>query len=147
MGSVDERVGAQFRCFIEQTRVFGATSASAAKGHVNVSPTGIDGTFAVLGDHTVAYVDITASGRGDNRASEGQRAFDSVGDRELLPAPMNRNGPDRLAEYRRRGNRHGIDGPLAFDDAPATPGGRSALDVQRRPNQVLLPQQEGRQQP
>ena len=35
---------------------------AAPSGHVNVSPKGIGGTFAVIDDHTVAYADVTASG-------------------------------------------------------------------------------------
>ena len=31
-------------------------------GHVNLSPKGLDGTFAVLGPTTVAYLDLTGSG-------------------------------------------------------------------------------------
>ncbi len=35
---------------------------SPSDGHVNVSPKGLDGTFAVLGEHSVAYLDLTGSG-------------------------------------------------------------------------------------
>jgi hypothetical protein len=37
-------------------------STSGAGGHVNVSPKGYRGTFAVLGPRTVAYLDLTGSG-------------------------------------------------------------------------------------
>jgi Pyridoxamine 5'-phosphate oxidase len=37
-------------------------SPSGEGGHVNVSPKGCRGTFAVLGPHTVAYLDLTGSG-------------------------------------------------------------------------------------
>jgi predicted pyridoxine 5'-phosphate oxidase superfamily flavin-nucleotide-binding protein len=63
MGKVHERIDGRLRTFIERQRVFFvATAPSRPDGRVNVSPKGIDGTFAVLDDHTVAYLDITASG-------------------------------------------------------------------------------------
>jgi hypothetical protein len=39
-----------------------ATAPSGAEGHVNVSPKGMTGTFAVLGEHRVAYLDWHGSG-------------------------------------------------------------------------------------
>jgi len=41
---------------------FVATAPLAADGHVNVSPKGMDGTFAVLDGRTVAYLDYSGSG-------------------------------------------------------------------------------------
>ena len=41
---------------------FVATAPLAADGHVNVSPKGLDGTFVVLDEHRVAYLDLTGSG-------------------------------------------------------------------------------------
>jgi hypothetical protein len=56
---IDERL----RAFIEAQHVFFVASAPlATDGHVNVSPKGLDGTFAVLDAHTVAYLDLTGSG-------------------------------------------------------------------------------------
>lgn len=63
MGKVHPSIDARLRSFIESQRVFFvATAPSGAEGHVNLSPKGIDGTLAVVDDHTVAYLDITASG-------------------------------------------------------------------------------------
>jgi hypothetical protein len=63
MGKVHERIDRRLQAFIERQRLFFvATAPAGAEGHVNVSPKGIDGTFAVIDDHTVAYLDITASG-------------------------------------------------------------------------------------
>ena len=42
--------------------MFFVATAPLAGGHVNVSPKGIAGTFTVVDEHTVAYLDITASG-------------------------------------------------------------------------------------
>jgi hypothetical protein len=45
-----------------QPLFFVGTSPLAADGHVNVSPKGPIGTFAVLDEHTVAYLDVIGSG-------------------------------------------------------------------------------------
>ena len=45
-----------------QQMFFVATAPLDETGHVNVSPKGPIGTFAVLDDHTVAYLDIVGSG-------------------------------------------------------------------------------------
>lgn len=63
MGKIHERIDDRLREFIERQRMFFvATAPSGDGGHVNVSPKGIGGTFVILDDHTVAYLDITASG-------------------------------------------------------------------------------------
>lgn len=184
MSATYERIDGRLRAFIERQRVFFvATAPTGPDGHVNVSPKGIGGTFAVLDDHTVAYLDITASGaetvahlRDNGRivlmfcAFEGppnvvrlhgrgrvvsvyddefaslrrpftetrgaravivvdvQRVSDSCGygvpllehhgERDLLPAYMERKGEEGLRAYRRRKNRVSVDGLPAFDDDP-----------------------------
>jgi Pyridoxamine 5'-phosphate oxidase len=45
-----------------QSMFFVATAPLAADGHVNVSPKGPIGSFKVIDDHTVAYLDIYGSG-------------------------------------------------------------------------------------
>lgn len=63
MGKVHERLDGRLREFIERQRMFFvATAPSGSDGRVNVSPKGIGGTFTIIDDHTVAYLDITASG-------------------------------------------------------------------------------------
>ncbi len=58
-----ERIDGRLREFIEAQHVFFvATAPLAADGHVNVSPKGMAGTFVVLDEHTVAYLDLTGSG-------------------------------------------------------------------------------------
>ena len=48
--------------FLEAQHVFFvATAPSGPDGHVNLSPKGLD-TFAVLDEHTVAWLDLTGSG-------------------------------------------------------------------------------------
>ncbi|WP_420114647.1 pyridoxamine 5'-phosphate oxidase family protein [Pseudactinotalea sp.] len=63
MGQVYEAITPRLQQFIEAQHVFFvATAPLSDTGRVNVSPKGIDGTFAVVDDRTVAYLDITASG-------------------------------------------------------------------------------------
>lgn len=60
---VHEGIGGRLRDFIEaQPMFFVATAPSGPGGHVNVSPKGMAGTFAVLGEHRVAYLDYHGSG-------------------------------------------------------------------------------------
>ncbi len=63
MGKVLERIDERLRAFIESQHVFFVSTAPlAGDGHVNVSPKGLKDTFRVVDDHTVAYLDLTASG-------------------------------------------------------------------------------------
>jgi len=56
-------IGGRLREFVEaQHMFFVATAPSGDGGHVNVSPKGMAGTFAVLGEHRVAYLDFHGSG-------------------------------------------------------------------------------------
>ncbi len=58
-----DSIDGRLRAFIEaQHLFFVATAPLAADGHVNVSPKGLDGTFVVLDELTVAYLDLTGSG-------------------------------------------------------------------------------------
>jgi predicted pyridoxine 5'-phosphate oxidase superfamily flavin-nucleotide-binding protein len=63
MGKVHEHIDDRLRAFVERQHVFFvATAPSGDDGHVNVSPKGLRDTFRVVDDHTVAYLDLTASG-------------------------------------------------------------------------------------
>lgn len=60
---VHEQISGRLREFIEaQPMFFVATAPNGPGGHVNVSPKGMSGTFVVLGDHRVAYLDYHGSG-------------------------------------------------------------------------------------
>lgn len=184
MSKVHEKIDGRLRTFIERQHMFFvATAPGDGSGHVNVSPKGLSGTFVVLDESTVAYVDITASGAetiahlrdngritlmfcsfegapnvvrlhgkgrlvtlydegfdelaslfGENRGARAivlvdvQRVSDScgygvpllsyVGERDLLPAQMERKQAAGLAAYRRRKNAVSIDGLPAFDYDP-----------------------------
>ncbi|NCT90634.1 pyridoxamine 5'-phosphate oxidase family protein [Cellulomonas sp. APG4] len=63
MARVIDEIDAKVRAFIEAQAVFFvATAPLAADGHVNLSPKGGTGTLVVVDPHTVAYLDLTASG-------------------------------------------------------------------------------------
>ncbi|MDG4823632.1 pyridoxamine 5'-phosphate oxidase family protein [Asanoa sp. WMMD1127] len=63
MAKLYERIDGRLRDFIEaQHMFFVATAPSGDDGHVNLSPKGMGGTFAVLGEHRVAYLDFHGSG-------------------------------------------------------------------------------------
>ncbi|RCV52922.1 pyridoxamine 5'-phosphate oxidase family protein [Marinitenerispora sediminis] len=57
--SIDDRL-AEF--LLSQPVFFVGTAPLDAEGHVNVSPKGMAGTFAVLDAHRVGYLDYTGSG-------------------------------------------------------------------------------------
>lgn len=62
MGKTYERIEGRLREFIEAQPVFfTATAPLAADGHVNVSPKGRRGTWRVLDDQRVAYLDFGGS--------------------------------------------------------------------------------------
>ena len=51
------------RAFIARQRMFFvATAPLAGDGLINLSPKGLDGTFAIIDERTVAYLDLTGSG-------------------------------------------------------------------------------------
>jgi Pyridoxamine 5'-phosphate oxidase len=63
MGKVYAGLDERLTQFISaQSMFFVATAPSGDGGHVNVSPKGYRDTFAILGEHTVAYLDLTGSG-------------------------------------------------------------------------------------
>jgi len=63
MGKVYERIEGRLREFVlAQPVFFTGTAPSGREGHINVSPKGVTGTFDVLDEHTVAYLDYTGSG-------------------------------------------------------------------------------------
>ncbi len=62
VGKVYDAIDGRLREFVEAQPVFFVATAPLTGGHVNVSPKGVAGTFTVVDEHTVAYLDITASG-------------------------------------------------------------------------------------
>ncbi len=62
MGKVYEQLDETLTRFIERQRIFFVgTAPDSPDGHLNVSPKGLD-TFRVLGQNSVAYLDLTGSG-------------------------------------------------------------------------------------
>ena len=62
VAKVYESIDARLRAFIKAQPMFFVATAPESGGHVNVSPKGYQDTFAVLGDRTVAYLDLYGSG-------------------------------------------------------------------------------------
>lgn len=63
MGQVFGRIDAALsEWLLQQSVYFVGTAPLHADGHVNVSPKGMAGTFAVLDEHSVAYLDYFGSG-------------------------------------------------------------------------------------
>jgi hypothetical protein len=67
MGKLYPEINQRLRDFIAAQPVFFVATApclgaDGTGGHVNVSPKGYRDTFAVLGPHRVAYLDLTGSG-------------------------------------------------------------------------------------
>ncbi|MEV8035173.1 pyridoxamine 5'-phosphate oxidase family protein [Streptomyces sp. NPDC002742] len=62
MGKTYERIDGRLRTFIEaQPLFFTATAPLSEDGTINLSPKGLSGSFAVLDERTVAYLDFAGS--------------------------------------------------------------------------------------
>ncbi|OAH11983.1 pyridoxamine 5'-phosphate oxidase [Streptomyces jeddahensis] len=62
MGKTYDRIDGRLRSFIEsQPLFFTATAPLSGDGTVNLSPKGLTGSFAVLDEQTVAYLDFAGS--------------------------------------------------------------------------------------
>jgi predicted pyridoxine 5'-phosphate oxidase superfamily flavin-nucleotide-binding protein len=62
MGKLYDGLDDRLRAFIAEQPLFFVATAPLDGGHVNVSPKGYRDTFAVIDDHTVAYLDMHGSG-------------------------------------------------------------------------------------
>jgi hypothetical protein len=62
MGKEFSRIDEPLREFIGQQAMFFVATAPSEGGRINLSPKGYRDTFAVLDDHTVAYLDLFGSG-------------------------------------------------------------------------------------
>ncbi|MEV5980489.1 pyridoxamine 5'-phosphate oxidase family protein [Streptomyces sp. NPDC052114] len=62
MGKTYERIDGRLRTFIEeQPMFFTATAPLSGDGTVNLSPKGLKGSFVVLDERTIAYLDFAGS--------------------------------------------------------------------------------------
>ncbi len=109
-----------------QPMFFVATAPSDLDGHLNVSPKGLDGTFALLDEHRVAYLDLTGSG------IETVAHLQDNGRIVLMFCAF--TGPPRIVRL------HGTGAVVTADDpafaaasslfaTPAPPGVRSVIEV------------------
>jgi hypothetical protein len=58
-----DAIDGRLRAWVEAQHVFFvATAPLSADGHINVSPRGLQDTFRVVDEHTVAWADLTGSG-------------------------------------------------------------------------------------
>jgi hypothetical protein len=62
MGKVYERIDTKLADWIGRQRLFFVATAPTRGGHVNVSPKGPIGSFRIVDDQTVEYVDHVGSG-------------------------------------------------------------------------------------
>jgi hypothetical protein len=62
MGKVYEGIDDRLRDWLLRQPMFVVATAPSEGGHVNASPKGMAGTFVVLDEHTVGYLDYTGSG-------------------------------------------------------------------------------------
>jgi hypothetical protein len=125
MGRAYDEIDARLAAFLlRQPVFFVATAPLAADGHVNVSPKGLAGTFAVVDERRVAYLDLTGSGietvahlRENGRIVLMFNAF---------------AGAPRIVRLHGRGTPH-LEGTAGFDELrphfPELPGVRSIIDV------------------
>jgi hypothetical protein len=62
MGRVYDGIDERMAAWIGRQPVFFVATAPETGGRVNLSPKGLDDTFAILDEHTVAYFDLGGSG-------------------------------------------------------------------------------------
>jgi hypothetical protein len=109
---------------------FVATAPSGPEGHVNVSPKGMGGTFAVLGPHRVAYLDYHGSG------AETIAHLRDNGRITLMFCAF--QGPPTIVRLHGAGRAVAVTDPeytgllAAFAAPPDTHGVRSIIDVDVR---------------
>lgn len=62
MGKVYDTIDEPLAEWIDRQPMFFVATAPGSSGHVNVSPKGLDDTFAIVDGRTVAYLDLGGSG-------------------------------------------------------------------------------------
>jgi hypothetical protein len=125
---VHERIDGRLREFIAaQPMFFVATAPSGPVGHVNVSPKGMTGTFAVLDELRVAYLDYHGSG------AETTAHLRDNGRITIMFCAF--QGPPNIVRLHGTGRSVPLDDPdfaALFDCFPAPPdthGVRAIIDV------------------
>lgn len=125
MAKTFEQIDDRLAGFINRQKVFFvATSPGRHEGHVNLSPKGVHGTFTIIDEQTVAYLDIVGSGietvahlRNDGRIVIMFCAFE---------------GPPRIVRLHGRGQVV-IPGDAEWEELmarfPPQPGSRSVIRI------------------
>ena len=119
---IDTRLAA---FLLRQPMFFVATAPLDADGHVNLSPKGMAGTFAVLDEQRVAYLDLTGSGVETiaHLRENGRIVF----------MFCTFTGPPRIVRLHGRGVAHPV-GTERYDELashfPTFPGMRSIIEVE-----------------
>ena len=131
MGKIYDGIDGRLREFIaDQAMFFVATAPTGPDGHVNVSPKGMTGTFAVLGPQRVAYLDYHGSG------AETIAHLRQNGRITLMFCSF--EGPPKIVRLHGTGRAVPIDDPACagllagFAAPPDTHGVRSVIDVDVR---------------
>ena len=122
MGKEYERIDGRLRTFIEAQHIFvTATAPLAGDGTVNLSPKGLTGSFAILDELTVAYLDFAGSNaetvahlRENGRITLMWCAFD---------------GPPRIVRVQGRGEYVPLDDAGVAGRFPEFPGARGVVVV------------------
>ncbi len=125
MGQVLECIDDKLREFIEaQHLFFVGTAPLEADGHINLSPKGHRNTFAVLDEHTVAYLDLTGSG------AESLAHIRQNGRIVIMFCAF--EGPPNIVRLHGRGTVH-TESDENFDELggrfPSIPGARAVVTV------------------
>jgi hypothetical protein len=124
-------ISGRLREFVEaQPMFFVATAPSGDAGHVNLSPKGMGGTFVVIGEHRVAYLDFHGSGA-ETIAHLAENARITIMFCAFQGAP-------NIVRFHGRGRAVPVTDPefaeliKLFPEAPDHHGARSIIDVDVR---------------
>ncbi|WP_374544494.1 pyridoxamine 5'-phosphate oxidase family protein [Rhodoblastus sp.] len=102
MAKRHEGIDDRLRAFIEAQKIFFVATAGP-EGRVNLSPKGLDGSFAVLGPKSVAFLNLTGSG---NETAAHLRLSDRI---TLMFCAF--DGPPNILRLYGTGRAIGVDAP------------------------------------
>jgi len=118
-----EGIGEPLRAWLlEQPMFFVATAPSGWGGHINLSPKGLDGTFAVVDEKHVAYLDMTGSG------IETVAHLRDNGRIVLMFCAF--SGPPRIVRLHGRGRPEPVPVPAAPFAEPLPIGARAVINIE-----------------
>ncbi|MCI4679763.1 pyridoxamine 5'-phosphate oxidase family protein [Rhodoblastus acidophilus] len=123
MAKRHEAIDENLRSFMAGQQIF-FVSTAGPEGRVNLSPKGLDGTFAMLGPRRVAFLNLTGSG---NETAAHLRLNDRI---TLMFCAF--SGPPNILRLYGKGKAIGVGGPGWDELAPFfadLPGRRQIVDV------------------